>query len=140
MTHHTHDCAEELKEANLQVTEARIATIQFFERYREPIDAQAVIDHLQKTLGTNRATCFRILNSFTKNGLLRKLEFGEGKARYELANLPHHHHLICEKCGCLQDIVDTVIIPDAEKELGKKHKFLIKRHALEFFGLCENCQ
>lgn len=139
MTNATHDCKDELKEAKVQVTNARVATLKHFESHDGPIDASDLIIHLQKELKIDRATIFRILNVFTKSGLIKKLEFGEGKSRYELLRGDDHHHLICENCGCIEDIPDT-LIPEAEKKIGDKHQFLIKRHSLEFFGLCKNCQ
>jgi len=133
-----HDCRTELKNVDLQVTPARIAAMQLFESHNTPFDAPHLIDHLQKELGIDRVTVFRILNAFVEKGLVRKLEFGEGKARYELSN-DEHHHLICESCGKIEDISDCSI-SDLEKEVEKKKGFLVKRHALEFFGLCKDCQ
>jgi len=132
--------ARELQAANLQATKARIAVICFLKRQSKPTDSLSIIRYLKNTVGANRTTCFRILNSFTKNGIVKKLEFGEGKARYELASIPHHHHLICEQCGAIQDFEDTIISSDIEKKLGRKHDFHITKHALEFFGLCKKCR
>lgn len=133
-----HDCSEEIKQAMLKVTPARVATMKLFESHDTPLDAQHLVDHLVKE-GIDRVTVFRMLNAFVEKGLLRKLEFGEGKARYELADKEDHHHLICEKCGKVEDIEDTVI-PALEKHIEKQHHFQVERHSLEFFGLCEECQ
>jgi len=46
---------------------------------------------------------------------------------------------MCENCGKIEDIPDTTL-PSFEKEIAKRHKFLVKRHSLEFFGLCDECQ
>lgn len=130
-----HDCTQELKQASLQATPARIATMQLFESHDTPVDAQHLIEHLS---GTDRVTVFRILNAFVEKGLIRKLEFGEGKARYEL-NTGEHHHLICQQCGNVEDISDCNIA-SLEKDIQKKKGFLVKNHSLEFFGLCRDCQ
>ncbi len=133
-----HDCRRELQEVSLQVTPARVATMQLFESHDTPLDAQHLIDHLQKDLGIDRVTVFRIINAFVEKGLLRKVEFGEGKARYEL-NKGEHHHLICEQCGKIEDISDCNI-GELEKDIKKKKGFLVRQHSLEFFGLCKDCQ
>lgn len=133
-----HSCESELQEAQLKVTPARIAAIKLFEKHHKPLDAQHIINHLQKDLGVDRVTVFRMLNAFTERGLVRKLEFGEGKSRYEL-NTGEHHHLICRNCGSIEDIVDCDIA-SLEKEIMIKKHFLVEKHALEFFGLCETCQ
>ncbi len=133
-----HDCSDELKSAHLKVTPARIAALKLFEIYKGPIDSLNLIEDLQKKLNSDRVTVFRILNTFLEKGLIRKLEFGEGKARYEL-NLEDHHHLVCQNCGSIEDVSDCNI-DTLEKEIAVKKKFLIKNHSLEFFGLCIDCQ
>lgn len=122
----------------MKATPIRIASIKHFESYDSPLDARELINYLQKKLEVNKVTVFRMLNTFTEKGLLRKLEFGEGKARYEL-NKQDHHHFICEKCGSIEDISDCNI-DHIEKKIQKKKGVLVKRHSLEFFGVCRQCQ
>lgn len=122
----------------LKSTEARVALLEDLKTHDKPVDAQHLIEHLQKTLDVDRVTVFRMLNILTEHGILRKVELGEGKARYELASTDHHH-LICENCGEIEDVSDCNLI-GLEEEIQMKKHFLIKRHSLEFFGLCNNCQ
>ncbi|HEX7042658.1 MAG TPA: transcriptional repressor [Patescibacteria group bacterium] len=138
MNNSQHDCKNELQNVSLQVTPARIAAMQLFESHDSPLDAQYLINHLHNELGIDRVTVFRILNTFVEKGLIRKLEFGEGKARYELNN-KEHHHLICKSCGSIEDISDCNI-SSLEKDIKKKKGFLVQQHSLEFFGICKNCQ
>jgi Fur family ferric uptake transcriptional regulator len=76
---------------------------------------------------------------FTEKGLTKQIQLQEGKFRYELATAAEHHHLVCTKCGDIQDISDCNI-DGLEKDIEKKKKFKVTSHALEFFGLCSNCQ
>ena len=70
-------------------------------------------------------------------GVLTEVDFGDGKKRYELKSLGHHHHLICQKCGKLEDInLDENILM---LEVHKHSKFEVKSHNLEFFGICVGC-
>jgi Fur family ferric uptake transcriptional regulator len=131
------DIAQTLIEHKLKITEGRKALIALISNAEKPVDAQFLIEHLQKTQGIDRVTVFRILNILTGHGILQKLEFGEGKARYEIATT-EHHHLICESCGAIEDVSDCNI-GALEEDISKKKKFHIKRHSLEFFGLCDNC-
>jgi Fur family ferric uptake transcriptional regulator len=133
-----HDCSVELKQADLHITPARLATLHLFETHNKPVDAQHLIDHLHKELGIDRVTVFRILNVFTEKGLIRKVEFGEGKARYEL-NKGEHHHLICQVCGKIEEI-ENCHIDEFKKEIKQKTGFIVKQHSLEFFGVCKDCQ
>jgi len=135
-----HNCKDELRGKKLRATPARIAILQLLELTKEPVDATTIIEYLRKKdIETDQATVFRIINMFTQKGITIPIQFQEGKTRYELANMKHHHHLICEKCGKIKSVFDNVI-PKMEKEIQKKQKFLVKRHSLEFFGLCADCQ
>lgn len=135
-----HDCKKELREMDLRATPARVAVMQLLEKTKSPVDISMVIDHLKKeAIATDDATVFRIMHMFTDKGITNPIQFQEGKARYELASKEDHHHLICEKCGSVEDIEDTVI-PTLEKHIEIEHRFLVKRHSLEFFGVCDNCQ
>ncbi|MBI2327801.1 transcriptional repressor [Candidatus Curtissbacteria bacterium] len=135
-----HDCRNELKEASLKATPARLAILKLLESTEKPVDVKAVRSFIRKNNSkTDPATIFRILNSFTKRGLARQIYLNESKARYERANKIEHHHLICQSCGQVQDILDCTIF-DLEKDILKKKGFLVKTHSMEFFGLCLRCQ
>lgn len=133
-----HDCSTELRQANLAATPARITAMQLFESHEKPIDALSLVDALSDK-GVDRVTAFRIINAFVEKGLLRKLEFLEGKSRYELASRGDHHHFICRSCGTIQDIKDT-IVPQFIHILQKQYSIMVIDHTMEFFGLCKNCQ
>ncbi len=135
-----HDCKIELNDVDLRATPARIAVMKLLERTAMPVDINTIKEHLDKeTISIDAATVFRIMNMFTRKGITRQISFNEGKFRYELASREDHHHLICQNCGRVEDFSDCAI-PDLEKDIQKKKKFLVKNHSLEFFGLCFNCQ
>lgn len=135
-----HNCQDELHEMDLKVTPARLAVLELLEKNNKPLDIISIINYLQKKdIKADPATVFRIINAFTEKGITKQIQLNEGKFRYELSSRPDHHHLICEVCGAIEDISDCSI-GVLEDEIGRKKQFLIKRHSLEFFGLCKNCQ
>ena len=86
----------------------------------------------------DKATVYRILTSFVKMGIAKEVCFGDRETRYELADNKHHHHLVCESCGSIEDVS---LCEDALlKEAKKQSDFKIKNHTLEFFGTCKKCQ
>ncbi len=127
-----------LNKHDLKTTQARVSLLRLIEKEKSPVDSQFLIDKLQSAFSVDKVTVFRILNVLTEHGILRKLEFGENKARYELNN-EDHHHLICQNCGKIEDISDCNISA-LEKEIKTKKNFLVKLHTLEFYGLCADCQ
>jgi Fe2+ or Zn2+ uptake regulation protein len=135
-----HNCKDELNEVNLRATPARVALMSLLELSDKPIDVQTMIDYLERQkISTDPATVFRIVNMFTKTGLTKQIQLQEGKFRYELSSKADHHHLVCSKCGDIQDISDCHI-EVFEKSIEKKKNFKVTSHSLEFFGICSNCQ
>lgn len=128
-----------LQKVNLKVTNARLGLLELFARSQQPIDAEEIFAFLQKEkIDADRATVYRMLETFYEKGIIHRFEFQEGKFRYELAGADHHH-LICEQCGRIEDISDCGI-SEWETEIRKKKQFIVKRHVLEFFGVCKQCQ
>jgi Fe2+ or Zn2+ uptake regulation protein len=135
-----HDCKDELNDVELRATPARVALMNLLETSDKPVDVQTMIDYLQQRgIKTDPATVFRIVNMFTEKGLTKQIQLQEGKSRYELAANADHHHLVCTRCGDIQDISDCNIA-GLEKDIERKKKFHVTSHSLEFFGLCANCQ
>lgn len=101
---------------------------------KKPIDVSALVDKLS----VNKTTVYRQLDKLFQDKKIVEVELGDGKKRYESTRLDHHHHLICKKCGRLEDIcLDEKKILGA---VGKKTNFKVESHNLEFFGLCVNCR
>ena len=94
-------------------------------------------------------TVYRTLELLVNMGLLRRFDFGDGRARYELIGGPkgavHHHHLVCTNCGRVIDYTEFIddekeLLDKTEKGLSKKYNFKILDHQLSFFGLCSQCK
>ena len=98
-----------------------------------PVDASYLIDKLK----VNKTTVYRQIDKLISEGKIVEIDFGDGKKRYELTSLNHHHHLICKNCGKIKDVeLDENIILN---ELSKRKDFKIESHNLEFFGHCLKC-
>lgn len=127
----------------MKITKIRSAIIYFFNNTNRPLSYDEIIDYLKKRkISFNRSTVFRNLNFLLENNFLIKVNFGDGKIRYELKNKDHHHHIVCKKCNRVIDFYDKdldEIVLKLEKKLSKKNKIKINSHQIEFFGLCNNC-
>jgi len=139
-----------------------------FHRYgaRVTVPREIVIDILQNTdehpsatdiyIQANKinpsiglTTVYRTLDILVQMGIVRKFEFGDGKARYELINNPngkkHHHHLICLQCREIIDYSEFTdeeiqFITKAQNKLSKKYNFKITDHEINFYGFCGKCK
>lgn len=125
-----------LHDKGLKTTSARIAVLDLLEKRENPIDVLTLVEELDSQV--DQATVYRILELLTNKGIISRFDFGEGKYRYELQK-KHHHHLVCDKCGGIEDI-EIKQIEEIENHIRSKKNFLIKSHSLEFFGICKNCQ
>ena len=104
-------------------------------------DAEEIYLSLRKEgVNASRATVYRTIDVLVKNKLVRKLDLGDGKARYEnKIDSTHHDHLICVKCGKIEEFKNDkieAIQDDIVKSLG----FKMIRHIHQLFVLCDKCQ
>ena len=82
-------------------------------------------------------TIYRNLNMLKKKGLIRELKFGKNTSRYDY-NFEPHHHIICLKCGRLEDI-HCELHSDLNKGVEKTSGYKTVTHQLEFNGICPEC-
>ena len=80
------------------------------------------------------ATVYRTVKLFEEAGILDKLEFGDGRARYEDAERDHHDHLIDLNSGEVIEFVDPDIEALQEK-IAEKLGYRLKGHRLELYGV-----
>ena len=80
------------------------------------------------------ATVYRTVKLFDEAGILDKLEFGDGRARYEDAERDHHDHLIDINSGSVIEFVDSDIEKLQEK-IANKLGYKLMGHKLELYGV-----
>jgi len=80
------------------------------------------------------ATVYRTVKLLEESGILDKLEFGDGRSRYEDAERAHHDHLIDVNSGEVIEFVD----PDIEalqERIAEKLGYRLVGHRLELYGV-----
>jgi Fe2+ or Zn2+ uptake regulation protein len=122
----------QLCEAGLKATPARLAVMALLQRHQKPISVQTVMAKL-KRVDPDQVTVYRILSSLVQAELVREVYVEKGISSYEIADRPHHHHLICEKCGFVEDV--TACCDDPKPVAFRT----VTHHNLEFMGICEKC-
>lgn len=80
------------------------------------------------------ATVYRTVKLFEEAGILEKVEFGDGRARYEDAERDHHDHLIDLTTGAVIEFCDPEIEALQEK-IAEKLGYRLKGHRLELYGV-----
>jgi Fe2+ or Zn2+ uptake regulation protein len=130
-----------LKTNKLKVTPARLGVFSALAKSHEPLDVLQIHQKAESYAGVtiDLATVYRVLQSFLTLRIVKQIEIGEGKYRYELSSLPHHHHAICMNCNKITDI-DQCNIATVQKNISTHLNFEITSHDVEFFGYCSSCR
>jgi Fur family ferric uptake transcriptional regulator len=128
-----------------RVTGPRRAVLDALARSREPRS----VAEIHRAVGGARAnlvSVYRTVKLLCDIGLLRATDSAQGQRRYELAEpfTAHHHHLICRRCGQIEDLEGCLLEPAILARLGRRvrrsHRFQVTDHELRFFGVCGRCE
>ena len=82
------------------------------------------------------ATIYRTIKLLLEAEHITDVVFADGVHRYELSELGHHHHFVCEACDKVFDLPDCQI-KDHAHELG--NGFKVKSHDITYYGVCGDC-
>ena len=80
------------------------------------------------------ATVYRTVKLFEEAGILERLEFGDGRARYEDAERDHHDHLIDMNSGEVIEFVDPEI-EALQERIAARLGYRLIGHRLELYGI-----
>jgi len=132
---------EKLHRNEYKVTPQRQIILKAFlnnsERHLSAEDIYNIIRAEHPEIGL--ATVYRTLELFAELDILRKLNFGDGRSRFEfLDSSNHHHHLVCLKCGYVIEFEED-IMGEVEKTVADQSGFKITDHRVKFYGLCKKC-
>ena len=134
--------SSDLRNVGLKVTLPRIKILEMLERSAtRHLSAEDIYRNLMgegEDIGL--ATVYRVLTQFETAGLVTRHHFEGGHAVFELERGQHHDHLVCIKCGTVEEFEDEMIEKrqrDRARELG----FKMTEHSLIIYGECqrENC-
>jgi Fur family transcriptional regulator, ferric uptake regulator len=84
------------------------------------------------------ATVYRTLHLLEQQGSIDVLHEDAIEARYRLCSPVHHHHLVCESCGAVDEIPECDVDEWAHK-VARTRGFEVRGHRAEILGLCARC-
>jgi Fur family ferric uptake transcriptional regulator len=119
----------------LRMTGQRKIIAQVLENAADHPDVEELYKRTSKIDPTiSIATVYRTVKLFDEAGILEKLEFGDGRARYEDAKREHHDHLIDVNSGRVIEFMDSDIEKLQEK-IAQKLGYRLMGHKLELYGV-----
>jgi Fe2+ or Zn2+ uptake regulation protein len=130
---------ELLHEHGYRITPARVALLTFLNRSKRPLTAGDIQKEMKYKM--DKVTLYRALEGFAKSKIVGKVNLQNTVTYYEfLHGDHHHHHIVCESCGKIEDIehCEQTNLQKAALKYSKNFSD-INSHSLEFFGLCKSC-
>jgi len=132
---------QDLKKAGLKATLPRIKILQILEnaepRHMSAEDVYKVLLDTGEDVGL--ATVYRVLTQFESAGLVTRHNFEGGHAIFELNEGRHHDHILCVKCGRLEEFMDETI-EQRQRAIASERGFAMTDHSLTIYGICNECQ
>lgn len=132
----------DLRNAGLKVTLPRVKILQILEKQinERHLTAEKVYKILlSENEEIGLATVYRVLTQFEAAGLVTRHHFEGGNSVFELATADHHDHIMCMKCGKVDEFSDE-IIEARQQEIADKLGYELTDHGLYLYGFCPNCR
>ena len=131
---------EKLREEGFRLTPQRLMILSAIENSNNHISADEIYAQVRKKYPVvNISTVYRTLELLKRLNLVTETDLGEGRVRYHPAEKGHHHHLVCQECGAIIDLDESLLAP-LERALLKEHRFKADLRHLAILGCCINCQ
>jgi Fur family ferric uptake transcriptional regulator len=115
--------------------------LEVFLRQEGHVSADDLFDLARReAAGIGRATVYRTLQWMVGAGVARKVDFGEGRSRFEPAyRHPRHFHLICTTCHSSSEFLSSDVESLIE-EIAAARNFAAARSVVQIYGTCEQCR
>ncbi len=132
---------ESLRPAGGRRSSKRDLIVNVFLRQEGHLSADHLVDLIRREdHKISRATIYRTLQWMVDAGIARKVDFGEGRFRFEHSyRHPRHFHLICKSCNQTFEFLSSDIESLIE-EVAAARRFEARQSVLQIYGTCETCQ
>ena len=133
--------SQDLKDAGLKVTLPRMKILDILESSKErhfsAEDLYKLLLESDEEIGL--ATVYRVLTQFETAGLVHRHHFDTGHSVFELNQGSHHDHIVCVRCGRVDEFIDETI-EKLQHEISEKAGYKMTDHCLYIYGICTDCQ
>ena len=133
--------SEDLRKAGLKVTLPRTKILQILERIpRRHMSAEEVYrELLEAGEDVGLATVYRVLTQFEEAKIVTRHHFEGGHSVFELDQGPHHDHILCVKCGRVDEFTDAEI-EKRQRRIADETGYEMTDHSLCIYGVCRDCR
>ena len=121
--------------SGLRMTEQRRVIVDVLEKSKDHPDVDIIYTRVSKIdKSISIATVYRTVKQFEEAGILQRVDFGDGRARYEDAKREHHDHLIDIQSGTVIEFVNHEI-EELQERIAEKLGYELRGHRLELYGI-----
>ncbi|MFL5826467.1 MAG: Fur family transcriptional regulator [Thermoleophilaceae bacterium] len=132
------DLAAALRTGGQRVTSQRLLINRALRDLDRHVTAEEVLSEVSERLpGISLPTIYSTLELFERLGMVRRVSAGGGAVLYD-PRREEHSHLICERCGRVQDL-DATLDASSALKAAKRSGFEPARAELVVHGLCARC-
>lgn len=133
--------SQDLKKAGLKATLPRLKILNFLESsdVRHMTAEEVYKSLLESGEEIGLATVYRVLTQFEAAGLVTRHHFEGGQSVFELNEGTHHDHILCVKCGKVDEFMDPTI-EERQHKIADKLGYTMTDHSLYIYGICPDCQ
>ncbi len=136
---HLEDIVSKLSELGYRLTPQRMMIVSAIEKSDDHISAEEIYAQVvAKYPHVNISTVYRSLELLKRLGLVTETDFGGGRLRYHPVGKGHHHHLVCQECGAIIAL-DESLLSSLKNALLREYKFSADLRHLAIFGRCVKC-
>lgn len=133
--------SEELQRVGLKATLPRMKILNFLEnskvRHMSAEDVYKAMLESGEEVGL--ATVYRVLTQFEAAGLVSRHHFEGGQSVFEIDQGQHHDHILCVKCGRVDEFIDNTI-EERQRKIAAEKGYTMTDHSLYIYGICPKCQ
>jgi Fur family peroxide stress response transcriptional regulator len=129
-----------LRSAGSRITPQRLAVLRMLAESTEHPSAGMIYEQVKRNFPTTSlATVYKTITALKDLGEVLELGFAGEGSRYDGHRPFPHPHVICTKCGAIDDPQFSGM-EKMSSEMADKSGFSITHHRLDFFGLCPQCR
>jgi len=132
------DFAALLRDRGLRATSQRLVMHKLLRQSPRHVSAERLLDEATERLpGVSLPTVYSTLELFEELGVVRRVNDGGGRLLWD-TRADDHHHLVCRRCGKVEDI-DVPLDLEAARRSAKRAGFTADRAEVVVSGLCSDC-
>ncbi len=129
------DLMSVIEDMGYRITQPRRDVVKLLETKPDGFGAEEINAALPEV---GRATVYRTIRLLLDIGVICKLVMRDGSTKYSLARVEHHHHLVCVRCGTVEEFLDSTI-ERLVRAIGAEVSGEILGHRIEFDVICKTC-